>query len=48
MTIQQNKIAVFDLDGTLIETDAANSRLSRGDAEIRRGCIRCTDVLPHR
>ena len=25
MTIQQNKIAVFDLDGTLIETDAANS-----------------------
>lgn len=25
MTIRQNKIAVFDLDGTLIETDAANS-----------------------
>lgn len=25
MTIQHNKIAVFDLDGTLIETDAANS-----------------------
>ena len=25
MTSQQSKIAVFDLDGTLIETDAANS-----------------------
>ena len=25
MTIRQNKIAVFDLDGTLIETNAANS-----------------------
>ncbi len=25
MTIQQSKIAVFDLDGTLIATDAANS-----------------------
>ena len=29
MTNQQNKIAVFDLDGTLIETDAANSAAYR-------------------
>jgi beta-phosphoglucomutase-like phosphatase (HAD superfamily) len=29
MTSQQSKIAVFDLDGTLIETDAANSAAYR-------------------
>ena len=29
MIVEQNKIAVFDLDGTLVETDAANSAAYR-------------------
>ena len=37
MIIQQNKIAVFDLDGTLVDTDAANAA-AYGVALQKMGC----------